>query len=51
MNYWQVAIEDIGPAGDDGGSGGRCLILPPGYDGEVPEGYIRCARTPTRGTG
>jgi hypothetical protein len=40
MNYWQVAIEDIGPAGVDGGSGGRCLILPPGFDGEVPEGYI-----------
>ena len=40
MNYWQVAIEDVGPAGVDEGRGGRCLILPPGYDGDVPEGYI-----------
>lgn len=40
MNYWQVAIEDIGPAGIDAGQGGRCLILPPGYEGSVPDGYI-----------
>jgi hypothetical protein len=40
MNYWQVAIEDIGPAGIDAGRGGRCLILPPGYAEPVPDGYI-----------
>ena len=40
MNYWQVAIEDIGPAGVDEGKGGRCLILPPGYDEPIPDGYI-----------
>jgi hypothetical protein len=40
MNYWQVALEDIGPAGVDQGTGGRCLILPPGFDGPVPEGYL-----------
>jgi hypothetical protein len=40
MNYWQVAIEDIGPAGVDEGRGGKCLILPPNYDAELPGGYI-----------
>jgi hypothetical protein len=40
MNYWQTAIEDIGPAGVDQGRGGKCLILPPGFDGDVPAGYI-----------
>lgn len=40
MDYWQVALEDIGPAGVDAGGGGRCLILPPDFDGEVPEGYF-----------
>jgi len=37
---WQTAIEDVGPAGVDKGKGGRYLILPPGYKGHVPEGYI-----------
>jgi hypothetical protein len=41
MNYWQVAIEDIGPAGVDEGRGGKCVILPPDYDAEPPEGYIQ----------
>ncbi len=40
MNYWQVAIEDIGPAGIDQGNGGRCLILPPDWTGDIPSGYI-----------
>jgi hypothetical protein len=40
MNYWQAAIEDIGPAGVDQGRGGRCLLLPPGAADHVPEGYI-----------
>lgn len=34
-------IEDVGPAGPDGGKGGRYLVLPPDYEGEVPsEGYF-----------
>ena len=32
MNYWQAAIEDIGPGGVDKGKGGKYAILPPGYD-------------------
>lgn len=39
---WQTAIEDVGPAGVDKGKGGKYLILPPGYTGEVPEGHIAC---------
>jgi hypothetical protein len=37
---WQTAIEDVGPAGVDKGKGGRYLILPPGYQDQVPAGYI-----------
>jgi hypothetical protein len=41
MNYWQAAIEDVGPAGVDKGKGGKYLILPPGYAKDnVPAGYI-----------
>jgi len=40
MNYWQVALEDVGPAGVDEGKGGKCLILPPDFAGEIPHGYI-----------
>ena len=41
MNYWQAAIEDVGPGGVDKGKGGKYLILPPGYDrSTVPDGYI-----------
>jgi hypothetical protein len=41
MNYWQAAIEDVGPGGVDKGKGGKYLILPPGYDKDkVPAGYI-----------
>jgi hypothetical protein len=37
---WQVALEDVGPAGVDRGKGGKYLILPPGYEEKAPEGYI-----------
>ncbi len=41
MNYWQAAIDDVGPAGVDKGKGGKYLILPPGIDtAKVPDGYI-----------
>jgi hypothetical protein len=47
LDYWQRPIPvdggkffgDVGLAGPDGGKGGKFLILPPGYKGEVPEGY------------
>ena len=37
---WQAALEDVGPAGVDKGSGGKYLILPPGYAEKTPDGYI-----------
>jgi hypothetical protein len=40
MDCWQSALEDVGPAGADKGQGGKYLILPPGYNGTLPEGYI-----------
>ena len=33
-------ITDMGAAGPDKGKGGKYLILPPGYEGDVPEGYF-----------
>ena len=40
MDCWQAAIEDVGPAGVDKGSGGKYLILPPNYEEKVSDGYI-----------
>lgn len=37
---WQTALEDVGPAGLDQGKGGRYLILPPGYQDVIPEGFL-----------
>ena len=31
---------DIGPTGQDKGKGGKYLMLPPGYKGDVPDGYF-----------
>jgi hypothetical protein len=33
-------VTDVGLTGPDKGKGGKYLFLPPGYDGEVPEGYF-----------
>ena len=33
-------LSDFGAAGPDKGKGGKYLVLPPGYKGEVPEGYF-----------
>ncbi|GJM14980.1 MAG: hypothetical protein DHS20C13_03070 [Thermodesulfobacteriota bacterium] len=40
IDAWQLPVTDVGPEGDDKGKGGKYLFLPPGYEGEVPEGYI-----------
>ncbi len=40
---WQLAIADVGPAGSDGGTGGKYLILPPDHAGPVPDGYLPMA--------
>jgi len=39
MDIHQRWILDFGLPGPDAGSGGTHLILPPGYDGEVPDGH------------
>jgi hypothetical protein len=33
-------VIDTGPPGPDRAQGGKYLILPPGYEGEIPEGYF-----------
>ena len=33
-------LSDMGAAGPDKGKGGKYLVLPPGYKGDVPEGYF-----------
>jgi hypothetical protein len=51
LDFWQRPIPgpmidghaffgDVGLPGPDGGQGGKFLILPPGYDKPVPEGYF-----------
>ncbi|MFZ1539646.1 MAG: DUF1254 domain-containing protein [Chromatiaceae bacterium] len=39
-NFWYRWVADVGITGPDMGKGGKYLILPPGYAGEVPEGYF-----------
>ncbi len=40
MDSWQMALEDVGPAGVDKGKGGKYLITPPDYKDKAPDGYI-----------
>ncbi|AMM84529.1 DUF1254 domain-containing protein [Martelella sp. AD-3] len=47
-SHWFEYVGDIGNAGPDKGKGGKYLLLPPGYDGEVPDGYF-VLRSPTCG--
>jgi hypothetical protein len=39
-DFWYRWVADIGITGADHGKGGKYLILPPGYKGEIPEGYF-----------
>lgn len=39
-DFWYKWVADVGITGADKGAGGKYLVLPPGYSGEVPEGYI-----------
>jgi hypothetical protein len=40
VDAWQVTVADVGPSGQDQGRGGKYLLLPAGYDKEVPQGFI-----------
>jgi len=46
-DMWFSWIIDIGFPGPDRGEGGRYLLVPPGYDGALPEGgfYVAHSRT------
>jgi hypothetical protein len=39
-DMWYHFVTDIGMVGPDKGEGGKYLVLPPGYKGEVPPGYF-----------
>lgn len=45
-DFWFRNVIDFGNAGPDKGQGGKFLMLPPGYEGTIPDGYI-VARSPT----
>ncbi|MFQ8433887.1 DUF1254 domain-containing protein [Amaricoccus sp. W119] len=39
-DFFQKTITDVGAIGPDRARGGLYLLLPPDYDGEVPQGYF-----------
>jgi hypothetical protein len=45
---WFRWVTDVGITGPDKGAGGKYLLLPPGYTGQVPDGYF-VARSRTFG--
>ena len=44
---WYRWVTDVGASGPDRGLGGKYVILPPGYDGPLPEGGFFTARAGT----
>ena len=36
---WFRYLQDMGPFGPDKNQGGKYLVLPPNYEGKIPEGY------------
>jgi hypothetical protein len=46
-DFWFRWISDFGLPGPDRGAGGRYILVPPGYDGDLPEGgyEIKHSRT------
>jgi len=38
-DFWYKWVADVGLTGADRGAGGKYLLLPPGYKGEIPSGY------------
>ena len=39
-DFWYRWVADVGITGADKGKGGKYLVLPPGYSGEIPSGYF-----------
>src|SRR5512143_1288967 len=46
-DFWWRWVTDFGLPGPDRGLGGKYLLLPPGYDGPLPEGGYYVARSRT----
>ncbi len=46
QDMWFRWVVDLGITGPDGGKGGKYLLLPPGYNGEVPSGHY-VVKSPT----
>jgi len=44
-DYWFGWAGDIGITGPDKGQGGKYVLLPPGYKGDVPSGYFAIRST------
>lgn len=40
VTVWQMPLEDAGLLGADKGAGAKYLVLPPGFAGKVPDGYV-----------
>ncbi len=38
-DFWYRWVVDVGITGADKGAGGKYLLLPPGYQGTIPQGY------------
>jgi hypothetical protein len=51
VDAWQAPIADVGPEGNDQGKGGKYLLMPPGFTGEVPPGYFPLRFTTYNGYG
>jgi len=39
-DFWYRWVADVGITGEDRGKGGKYLVLPPEFKGEIPPGYI-----------
>ena len=39
-DHWFRYVTDFGNAGPDKGQGGKYVLLPPGYDGAIPDGHF-----------
>ena len=45
-DFWFRYVTDMGIAGEDRGEGGRYLLVPPGWDGDAPDGsFVRASPT------
>ena len=45
VDAWDAPLIDVGTTGHDKGKGAKYLLLPPGFDGNVPDGYMAVPAT------